>query len=151
MLKTYRIYRESARSVRVSVDGNPFIVGFRSSGRVLEYSTRDKKIQEAIEKDARFNHFICLVYTEKDEVTPDVIKQKEDKAETKNPKEKEDVVKEVITNVSDITTIQQAKAFLRANGVEIAKSATLEKVIEVAKENGFDFSNLSENIDSKIN
>jgi hypoxanthine-guanine phosphoribosyltransferase len=143
MLKTYRIYRGSSKSITIIVDDKPFTPRFLAIGNCMDYSTRDKKIQKALEADRRFKVVFHLI-----NVGDEGGEVKEEKT-VKQPEKlnyevkKEDVV--VVSDVSDITTIQQAKAYLRAKGIEIAKTASVEKVIEVGNANGINFYGLTVN------
>jgi len=148
MLKTYRIYRERAKSITVQADDSAFVVNFQSVGNFKEFSTREKELQDALEKDIRFKSVYFLVggtyaETEETEETGEVgetgkVVEVVETGETGKIGEKE----KVIETYEGITTTQQAKAVLREKGISIANSAPMAKVLEVANENGIEFPNL---------
>jgi hypothetical protein len=122
------------------MDNKPHFINFQPSAGGLEFSTRNEKVQKAIEADIRFGFFIYLVYKEKEEEI----------AETEEIVETVEIVEIVensqnsnaIETYAEVATTQQAKAVLREKGISIANSAPLAKVIEVAKANNIDFPNL---------
>jgi len=143
MLKTYRIYREKSKSVTVSVDGKIVVPNFQQVGLFKEFSTRDEKLQSALEKDIRFKSVYFLVYTEEKTVTSYELQVTEDEEiKSTNNQIIKSATNQQPEEVTDITTTQAAKAFLRAKGIGIANSASKEKVIEIAENRGFLFPNL---------
>jgi len=148
MLKTYRIFREKiARPVTVrDKNGDTFSPKFISANGYMEFSTRDKAIQDLLEVDARFKSTYFLVYQEESEnkeikVIKDLKTNSENEKNSPPEGELEGAVEGTI--FTDITTTQAAKALLRAKGIEIANAASKETVIEVAKANGIEFPNLT--------
>ena len=149
MLKTYRIYRQNTSPITIDVKEKAFTPNFQQVGLFKDFSTRDKDVQEALEGDKRFKFAYFLVYTEVLEEA-----EEEQKAESKkkppltptkgeNNSTPSEGLGEAEGEVNlDITTTQAAKAFLRANGIEISNFATKEKLIEVASANGISFPNL---------
>ena len=142
MLKTYRIYRERAKSITVQADDSAFVVNFQSVGNFKEFSTREKELQDALEKDIRFKSVYFLVggaYAETEETGK--VGEVVEVVETGEIGEIEEIEKAIET-YEGITTTQQAKAVLREKGISIANSAPMAKVLEVANENGIEFPNL---------
>ena len=162
MLKTYRIYREKTKPVTVRVDDEAVTPDFQQVGLFKDFSTRDAKIQQALESDMRFKSVYFLVYEENVPLSPpeggkkaETKKQKAEKQQPPltPPQDEPPLTPPKGENSSppseglgeailDITTTQAAKAFLRAKGIEISKFDTKEKVIAVAKANGIEFPNL---------
>jgi len=158
MLKTYRIFREKAKPVTIRIDGRAFTPNFTQVGLFMDFSTRDKEIQDVIEKDIRFKSLYFLVYEEAD----DTLTEEEQDAEVVEADEigSEDVDVEIENNEEEETTLielqvekkepiicnaatsAEAKAFLRERGIIIANSVNTAKVIEVGKANGIEFPNL---------
>jgi len=150
MLKTYRIYRENSKPITIRENGISFTPNFILVGLYKEFSTRDKAMQDALEADRRFKSAYFLSYTEADEEAP-LNPPKMEKTPPSSvgfvddcsPPEVELEGAVEAETYPDITTTQAAKAFLRAKGIEIANSASKEKVIEKAKAHGIEFSELT--------
>jgi len=154
MLKTYRIYQEKTRPIEVQLGGVSFLVDFQQIGFFKDFSTRDEKVQEAMENDIRFKSVYFLVYEEgeleksgksgksgKSEESED---DKDGRDDNDNKDDGEDLEGDgEYEEYPDIKTLQEAKALLKAKGINVANAANKASVVKIGKENRVRFPQLT--------
>jgi CRISPR/Cas system-associated protein Csx1 len=77
MLKTYRIYNEKTKPVTIQIGENAVSPDFQQIGLFKDFSTRDKRIQDALENDKRFKSVYFLVYVEELEDNEKIEKERD--------------------------------------------------------------------------
>jgi hypothetical protein len=133
-MKVYRIFKGNP-VIRIVLNGVSKTIEFKKNIMPKDYCTYNKAEQKALESHPYFNKLFFLSYSEQAENSRnEEITESRKKEITETDKETE--------KIEDVTTTQQAKAWLRSKDIEVANSASIETVKKIAMENGFEFNNL---------